>query len=314
MSPQTRAISVSMIRLGVLAIGIIAALVFAAALIATALSVAGGDFSARSAATAGVAWIVALVCRQVVDASAPRKKLVEMELAEPDWASVVSELQEGETRLETHKGWLVTGTGSDPCELFLTDRRLFFRIAPFTLTPGGTAPIELADIKGCEVRPDGEGKPRLLVATASSHAPEALGAFAVDLRPADDPECWAFADRVMNAAEVRSLQIAHAWLAGEPAPLEEEWRQKSAYEVRLAELGSGPDEALIKAVREELGYGPFTPAREKENIDPPVRAEDEPSAGPDKKSPYGNLPGVPEGMKQIWAERDAKRQQGDTPS
>ena len=308
---MAKTVLISGTRLVTLAFGMLASLIFVFALIATGVSVASGSFSIGAAVSAGVAWLVAVFCRQVFDAMDDARAHAEMELAEPDWAAVV--LDEGERRLAKHKGWLVSGTYSDPCELFLTDRRLFFRIVPFTLTQGGTAPIDLTDIKECEVRPDGQGKPRLLVAANSIHAPEAWGAFAVDLRPVDDPDCWSFADRVMNAVEARTLQIAHAQLAGEPAPLEEEWSRKSAYERRLAELGSGPDEALIQKIRKELGYGPLTPAPQKKTGESATQTAGESQNDSETRPSYEHLPGVSKDMKRIWAERDARRKQGDTP-
>lgn len=55
-------------------------------------------------------------------------------------------------------------------------------------------------------------------------------------------------------------------------------------------------------------------AAEPETIDPSLRTAPEHSTGPSEKAPYENLPGVSKDMKQIWAERDARRKRGDAPS
>ena len=81
-------------------------------------------------------------------------------------------------------------------------------------------------------------------------------------------------------------------------------------ELVFGDQGQAPTEDPLN------GQGPEASdqAAGSETIDPSLRTAPEHSTGPSEKAPYENLPGVSKDMKQIWAERDARRKRGDTPS
>ena len=80
-------------------------------------------------------------------------------------------------------------------------------------------------------------------------------------------------------------------------------------ELVFGEQGEAPTEDLLNGRGSEAS----DQAAESETADPPLRSTDEHSTGPSDKAPYENLPGVSREMRQIWAERDAKRQQRNKP-
>jgi len=81
-------------------------------------------------------------------------------------------------------------------------------------------------------------------------------------------------------------------------------------ELVFGDQGQAPTEDPLNGQEPEAS----DQAAESETIDPSLRTAPEHSTGPSEKAPYENLPGVSKDMKQIWAERDARRKRGATPN